>query len=181
MASKPTSVCEGPIYDPEIWSLTSIKCCDDLGKVDYHWLIILHRYFTVRQLGKQNEQIKTNLWITILVCTTGCLLLTRWGRLWQWTGSSLVQIMACRATVWINADILLIAPWGTYFNEILFEIRKFSFTNMHLKMTPTKRRPSPPPPPPTYTHTHRRHRTMPRYDIEYGKSLLYTDYSIKQS
>ena len=39
-----------------------------------------------------------------------------------------------QAIIWNNAIILLIRPQGTYFSEILFETRKFSFKKMHLKM-----------------------------------------------
>ena len=38
-------------------------------------------------------------------------------------------------------DILSIRPQETYFNEILFEIQKFSFTKMHLKISSAKSRP----------------------------------------
>ena len=37
-----------------------------------------------------------------------------------------------QATTWIH-DILSIRPWRTHFNDILFEIQKFSFKKMHLK------------------------------------------------
>ena len=42
-----------------------------------------------------------------------------------------------QATTWIN-DILSIRPWGTHFNDILFEIQKFSFKKMHLKTSSAK-------------------------------------------
>ena len=66
----------------------------------------------------------------------------------QWTGSTLVQVMACRRTrlspVWrqainrTNAGLLSIGPWGTNFNEILIEIHTFSFKKMRLKMSSAK-------------------------------------------
>ena len=34
--------------------------------------------------------------------------------------------------------MLLIRPQGTYFNEILFEMQKFSFKKMHLNMSSAK-------------------------------------------
>ena len=40
----------------------------------------------------------------------------------------------CQAIVWINAPILSIRPKGTYFYEILFEIQKFSFMEIHLNI-----------------------------------------------
>ena len=42
-----------------------------------------------------------------------------------------------QATTWIN-DILSIRPWGTHFNDILFEIQKFSFKKMHFKTSSAK-------------------------------------------
>ena len=38
-----------------------------------------------------------------------------------------------QAIIRTNVAILLIRPYGTYFNEILFKIQKFSFKEMHLK------------------------------------------------
>ena len=56
------------------------------------------------------------------------------------TGSALVETMACRLFVakpfpWINADLLLIRPFGTNFVEKRIEIWNFSFTKIHLKMS----------------------------------------------
>ena len=42
------------------------------------------------------------------------------------------------AIIWTNAGILLIAPLGTNFNEIIIEIKIFSFTNLHLKVPSAK-------------------------------------------
>ena len=42
------------------------------------------------------------------------------------------------AIIWTNAAILLIGPLGTKFNDIVFEIRKFPFKKMHLKMLSVK-------------------------------------------
>ena len=47
----------------------------------------------------------------------------------HWTRSSLDQTMVCR--LFGITDILLIRAEGTYFNEILFEMEKFSFKKMH--------------------------------------------------
>ena len=47
-----------------------------------------------------------------------------------------------QALIWTNAGITVIGPLGTNFSEILIEIHAFSFTKMHLKMSPGKRRPS---------------------------------------
>ena len=46
-----------------------------------------------------------------------------------------------QAIIWTRADILLIRPQGTYFNEILFEIQVFSFKKMRLNMSSAKWRP----------------------------------------
>ena len=40
-----------------------------------------------------------------------------------------------QAIIWTNAGILLIGPLGTNFNEILIEIRPFSITKIHLKIS----------------------------------------------
>ena len=46
-----------------------------------------------------------------------------------------------QAIIWTNAGILLIGPLETNFNEILFEIQKFSFKKMYLKILSAKWRP----------------------------------------
>ena len=46
-----------------------------------------------------------------------------------------------QAIVWTNAEILLIGPLGTNLSEILIKIYPFSFTKMHLNMSPRKCRP----------------------------------------
>ena len=43
-----------------------------------------------------------------------------------------------QAIIWTNAGILLIGPSRTIFSENLIEIRTFSFTKMHLKMSSGK-------------------------------------------
>ena len=37
-----------------------------------------------------------------------------------------------------NANLLSIRLWGTYFNEILFKIQKFSFKKMHMHLSSAK-------------------------------------------
>ena len=52
--------------------------------------------------------------------------------------------MSCRlasAIILTNAEILLIEPLGTNFNEILIEIHIFSFKKMYLKISSGKWRP----------------------------------------
>ena len=46
-----------------------------------------------------------------------------------------------QAIIWTNAGILLIAPLGTNFSEILTRIQTFSFNKMQLKMSSAKWRP----------------------------------------
>ena len=46
-----------------------------------------------------------------------------------------------QAIIWTNAGILLIGPLGTNFSEILIEIHKFLFKEMHLKLSSGKWRP----------------------------------------
>ena len=54
----------------------------------------------------------------------------------QWTGSALVQVMACRLFgAW------LIGPICTNFNEVGIKIQNFSFMKMHLKMLSAKLQP----------------------------------------
>ena len=43
-----------------------------------------------------------------------------------------------QAIIWTNPGILLIGPLGTNFNEILFEIWKFSFKKIKLRMSSAK-------------------------------------------
>ena len=44
----------------------------------------------------------------------------------------------CQAIIWNNTGICLIGSLGTNFSEIWSEIHAFSFTKMHLKMSPAK-------------------------------------------
>ena len=47
----------------------------------------------------------------------------------------------CQVIIWTNAAILSMWPWRTYFSEILFQIEKFSFMEMHCKMSSAKWQP----------------------------------------
>ena len=47
-----------------------------------------------------------------------------------------------QAIIWINAGMLLIGPSGTISSENLIKIHTFSFTKMHLEMSPGKWQPS---------------------------------------
>ena len=46
-----------------------------------------------------------------------------------------------QAIIWTNDDILSIRPYGTHVNEVLVEIRSFSFKKTHLKVASAKWRP----------------------------------------
>ena len=66
--------------------------------------------------------------------------------MYQWIGSTLVQIMACClfGTKPLSKQMLgycELDPRGTNFSEILIKIQNFSFTKMHLKISSVKRRP----------------------------------------
>ena len=75
--------------------------------------------------------------------------LTHWGRVTHICIGNLTTIGSDnglspgrrQAITWTNVGILLIAPLGTNFSEILIEINTFSFKKMHLKMSSGKRRP----------------------------------------
>ena len=75
--------------------------------------------------------------------------LTHWGRVTQICVDKLSTIGSDnglsperrQAIIWTNAGILLIGTLGTKFNEILIEIRTFSFKNIHLKMSSGQWRP----------------------------------------
>ena len=55
----------------------------------------------------------------------------------QWTGSSLIQVMACRlfgaAITWTNAGLLSVRLLGTYFSEIWIEFYHFQSRKCNLK------------------------------------------------
>ena len=69
----------------------------------------------------------------------GVISLTHKGRVTHICVSKLTIIGS--DNIWANAGILLIGPSGTNFNEILIEIRTFSFKKMRLKVSSAKRRP----------------------------------------
>ena len=77
------------------------------------------------------------------------LSLTHWGRVTHLCVSKLTIIGSDnglspgrrQAIIWTNAGILLIRTLGTNFSEMLSEIRAFSFTKMHFKMSSAKWRP----------------------------------------
>ena len=75
--------------------------------------------------------------------------LTHWGRVTHISVNKLTIIGSDnglspgrrQAIIWTNTGILLIAPLGTNFSEILIWIQTFSSKKMHLKMTSAKLRP----------------------------------------
>ena len=78
-----------------------------------------------------------------------CSCLTHWGRVTHICISKLTIIGSDngllprrhQAIIWTNAEILLIRPLGTKFNEIFIKNHTFSFKKMHLKMLSAKWRP----------------------------------------
>ena len=75
--------------------------------------------------------------------------LTHWGRVTHICVSKLTIIGSDnglspgrrQAIIWTSVGIMLIAPLGTNFGEILIEILTFSFKKMRLKVSSVKRRP----------------------------------------
>ena len=56
------------------------------------------------------------------------------------SGNGLVPVRR-QAITWISADLLFIRTPGTNFNDILFDIKRFSFEKMHWKISSAKYRP----------------------------------------
>ena len=79
----------------------------------------------------------------------GAYVFTHWGRVAHINISKLINTDSDNglspgrhlAIIWTNAVILLIAPLGTNFSEILIEIHTFSFQKVHLKILSAKWRP----------------------------------------
>ena len=57
---------------------------------------------------------------------------------WIINGSDNGLSVGRQAIIWANGDILSIRPGGTYFSEVLFQMKQFSLMKMHLKMTYAK-------------------------------------------
>ena len=99
--------------------------------VDYWWYI--HTHFSLTRRGS--------------ICAG--LFLIDWGRVTHICASELTIIGSdnglspsrSQVIIWTNDGILLMAPLGTNFSEILFGIQTFSFNKMHLKMSSAKWRP----------------------------------------
>ena len=58
---------------------------------------------------------------------------TNWGRV-----TDICVIKLCQDIIWTNAEMLLIGPWGTDFNDIYIKIQESSLMKMHLKMSSGK-------------------------------------------
>ena len=129
----------------------------------YHWIhiyvtriykgialkpdIVLHLWVKVTSCIALHKQVSyiillSCLWPKGKVTTT----LTHWGRERHICVSKLTIIGSNnglspgrrQAIIWTNAGILLIRPLGTNFNEMLVEIRTFSFMKMRLKVSSAK-------------------------------------------
>ena len=59
----------------------------------------------------------------------------------RWSGLIKAEPGRRQAIMWSNLDVLSIKPHGTYFNEILFDMKIFSFKKMHLNMFSEKWQP----------------------------------------
>ena len=89
-----------------------------------------------------------SLWFFFLE-KCGVILLTHWGRVTNKCVSKLTIIGSgdglspdrCQAIIWTNAGILLIAPVGTNFSELLIKVHTYSFSTMHLNMSSEKWQP----------------------------------------
>ena len=93
-------------------------------------------------MGKQTQNAKM---LTLVLCLSKMksTVLTHWGRVTHiWVGK-LTSIGSNngsspgqrQAIIWTNAGILLIEPVGTNFSELFIEIKAFSLTKLHLKMS----------------------------------------------
>ena len=95
---------------------------------------------------KWNQYLKHGSMFSLQHITEAIKLLTHWGRVTHICVGNLTIIGSdnglspCRrqAIIWTNAGILLIAPLGINFNEILIGIQTFSFKKIHLKMPSAK-------------------------------------------
>ena len=94
----------------------------------------------------------SHIYIYRHMASPGHCQLTHWGRVthvcvserghhWFRTSDNGLLPVWCQAIIWTNAEILLISPLGTNFNEIVIEIHTFSFKRMPLKMSSGKWRP----------------------------------------
>ena len=114
---------------------------------DISWLFNFN-YFMVRVVGMNFVSLARIRYVRDYL-TTGIGRLTHWDRVTHICVSELTIIGSDngmppgrrQAIIWTNAEILLIGPLGTKFNELLIEIHTFSFTKMYLKMSSGKWRP----------------------------------------
>ena len=87
--------------------------------------------------------------LMLLQNNSACSELTHWGRMMHICISKLTIIGSDnglspgrrQAIIWTNAEILLIGPLGTNFNETSIEIHIFSFKKIHLKLSSGKWQP----------------------------------------
>ena len=93
------------------------------------------------------HSIEYQPWALIFSLLSGLnVWLTHWGRMMHICIGNLTTIGSDnglaphrrQAIIWTNAGILLIRTLGTNFNEMLIEIKTFSFKKMHFKMLSVK-------------------------------------------
>ena len=124
---------------------SAVKICNIQWNVVvwFSILIVILSFFEIKQRF---------YWSTYFQKTNGSYelsLLTHWGRVTHICGDNLTVIGSDnglspgrrQAIIWTNAGILLIAPWGTNFSEVLIDIHTFSFKKIDLKMSSAKWRP----------------------------------------
>ena len=86
------------------------------------------------------------IWVQVQLHLSGADEFTHWGRVTHICVGKLTIIASDyglspvrhQAIIWTNAGILLIQTLGTNISEILSEIHKFAFKEMHLKMSSGK-------------------------------------------
>ena len=139
------------IQNPFEWVGQSLRGAAEVRRSTYVSMLFADGLVLDRHRAISNNHafltvsMTTITWITL--CNTHAL--AHWGRVTHIFVSDLPIIGSDnglspdrrQVIISTNAGILLIGPLGANFNDILFEIRKFSFTKMHLKMSSAKWRP----------------------------------------
>ena len=119
-----------------------------IGK--YDTCILCHGIFHIKYVSlKYVGYIRAGLIWVWCVWPVNVFFQTHWGRVTHiCVGNSTIIVSdnglspnRHQAITWTNDGILLIAPLGTNFSEILIKIHSFSLKKMHLKTSSARRRP----------------------------------------
>ena len=113
---------------------------------NFQWNVNQNIKFALEKVLFKMSTVCSDLNVFNLFSTSKGYKLTHWGRVMHICVSKLTIIGSEKgllpgrrqAIFWTNAGILLIAPLGLNFREILIEIPTFSFKKMHLKMSSAK-------------------------------------------